>query len=64
MKLRSEGFFKLIDSSVYGKLMENVRKYRNMKFVTTVKIIYLVIEPNYHRIKWFSKNLLVKEKGK
>ena len=44
--------------------MENVRKYRNMKFVTTVKRIYLVIEPNYHRIKWFPKNLLVKEKGK
>ena len=53
MKLRSEGFFKLIDSSVYGKLMENVRKYRNMKFVATVKRICLVIEPNYHRTKWF-----------
>ena len=44
--------------------MENVRKYRNMKFVTTLKRFYLVIEPNYHRKKWFSKNLLVKEKGK
>ena len=39
--------------------MESVRKYRDIKLVTTnTKRSYLVSEPNYHTTKWFSENLL------
>ena len=39
--------------------MENVRKHRALKLVTTDKRrTQLVLEPNYHTTKWFSENLL------
>ena len=39
--------------------MENVRKHRGFKLVTTKKRKnYLVSEPNYHGIKFFIENLL------
>ena len=42
--------------------MENVRKHRNIKLVTTDKRRnQLVPEPNYHTTKWFSKDLLTIE---
>ena len=45
-------FFKLIDNSVFGKTMENVRKHRDIKLVTTDKRrSQLVSEPNYHTTK-------------
>ena len=38
--------------------MENVRKHRDIKLVTTDKRRnQLVLELNYHTIKWFSENL-------
>ena len=41
------------------KSMENIRKCRDIKLVTTDKRrIQLVSEPNYHTTKWFSENLL------
>ena len=41
-------FFKLIKNTVFGKTMENVRKYRHIKLVTTeIRRNYLVFEPNY-----------------
>ena len=52
-------FFKLMNNSVFGKTMENVRKQRLIKLATTdKKINNLVSEPNYHAAKRFSKNLL------
>ena len=52
-------FFKLMNNSVFGKTMENVRKHRDIELVTTEKRrIKLVSEPNYHTTKQFSENLL------
>ena len=71
-KLRKEAknefekdFFKLMNNSVFGKTMENVRKHRDIKLVTTEKRrIKLVSEPNYHTTKPFLKNLIVIEMKK
>ena len=57
--------FKSMNNSVFGKTMENVRKHRDIKLVTTDKRInQLVSEPNYHTIKYFSENLLAIEMKK
>ena len=58
-------FFKLINNSVFGKTMENVRKHKDVKLVTTEeKRIKLVSEPSYHTTKQFSENLLAIEMKK
>ena len=55
-------FLKSINNAVFGKTMENVRKHRDIKLVTTDKRRnQLVSEPNYHTTKWFSENLLAIE---
>ena len=58
-KLRKESkngfekdFFKLMNNSVFGKTMENLRKHRDIKLVA----IKLVSQPNYHTTKCFLKN--------
>ena len=54
-----------MDNSVFGKTMENVRKNRAIKVVTTDKRRnQLVLEPNCHTTKFFSKNLLAIEMKK
>ena len=46
-------FFELINNTVFGKAMKNVRKHRNIKLVATEKRRnYLVSEPNYHTAKF------------
>ena len=51
-----------MNNAVFGKIMENVRKCRDIKFVTTEKRRnYLVSEPNSHTTKFFTKNLLAVE---
>ena len=58
-------FFKLMNNSVFGKTMENVRKHRDIKLVTTEeRRNKLVSEPNYHTTKHFSENLLAIEMKK
>ena len=45
--------------------MENVRKHRDVKLVTTAKRRnQLASEPNYHTTKYFSENLMVNEMEK
>ena len=57
--------FKLMNNAVFGKTVENVRKHRDIKLVTTDKRRnQLASEPNYHTTKYFSKNLMVIEKKK
>ena len=49
-------------NSVFGKTMENVRKHRNIKLVTTERRgNHLVSEPNFHTTKFFSENVLAIE---
>ena len=65
-KLRTEAkndfekdFFKLMNNSAFGKTMENIRKHRDIKLVTTDKRRnQLVSESNYHTTKYFSEDLL------
>ena len=58
-------FFKLMSNSAFDKTLENVRKHRDIKLVTTdIKRKKLVSEPNYYTAKWFSKNLLAMEMKK
>ena len=71
-KLRKEAkndfekdFFKLMNNSVFGKIMKNVRKHRDVKLAATdEKRKKLVSDPNYHATKRFSENLLALEMKK
>ena len=54
-----------MNNVVFGKTMENVRKHRDIKLVTTDKRKnQLVSEPNYHTTKWFSEKILAIEMKK
>ena len=51
-----------MNNFVFRKTMENVRKHRYIKLVTTDKRRnQIVSEPDYHTTKWFSENLLAIE---
>ena len=55
-------FFKLMNNAVFGKTMENVRKHRDIKLVTTDETrSKLVTEPNYHRMNCILENLAIIE---
>ena len=58
-------FFKQLNNAVFRKTMENVRKHKGIKHVTTERRRnYLVLEPNYHTTKFFTENLLAIEMKK
>ena len=57
--------FKLMNNSVFEKTMENIRKHRDIKLVTTdKKRSKLVSEPNYHTINLISEDLSIIEMEK
>ena len=57
--------FKLMNNSVFGKTMENIRKHRDIKIVTTdKKRSKLVSEPNYHTINLISEDFSIIEMKK
>ena len=54
-----------MNNSVFGKTMENLRKHRDIKLVTTdQKRSKLISQPNYHTTKRFSESLLAIEMKK
>ena len=55
-------FYKLMNNAVFGKTMENVRKHRDIKLVTTdKKRSKLVSEPNYHTMNYISEDFSIVE---
>ena len=58
-------FFKLLNNAVFRKTMENLRKHRDIKLVTTNrKRKILTSNPNYHCCKCFSEHLMAIEMKK
>ena len=54
--------FKLMNNSVFGKTIENIRKHRAIKLVTTDnKRSKLISEPDYHTIILISEDLSIIE---
>ena len=50
--------FKLMNHAVFGKIMENMKKHRHIRLVTTERWRnYLVSEPNAHTTKFFTEHL-------
>ena len=57
--------FKLMNNAVFRKTMENIRKHRDIKLVTTdKKINKLVSEPNYHTMSYISEDSSIIEMNK
>ena len=57
--------FKLMNNSVFGKTMENIRKHRDIKLVRMdKKRSKMVSEPNYHTINLISEDFPIPEMKK
>ena len=57
-------FFKLMNNSVFGKTMENIRNHKDMKLVTSnKKYLKYVLKPNFKGGHPFSKHLFAVEMG-
>ena len=55
----------VINHAVFGKTMENVKKHRDIKLLTTEATRHFVVsEPNYHTKKNFSENVSAMEMKK
>ena len=49
-------FLKMMNNAVLGKAMENVRKHKDIKLITTERRRnYMVSEPNDHTTRFFTK---------
>ena len=58
-------FFKLMNNSVFGKTMENIRNHKDMKLVTSdKKYLKYVMKPNFKDGHPFYAHLFVAEMGK
>ena len=54
-----------MNNAVFGKTMQNNRKHRDFKLVTSDKRrSILVSEPNYHTSKYISEDLMITEMKK
>ena len=54
-----KGFFKLMNNSVFGKTIENIRKRQNIILVDDrKKAVKLTSRPNFDRSTIFDKNLI------
>ena len=70
MQLRTKAtndfeFFKLMNNTVFGKTMENIRKHRNINLITS-RELYLktIMKPNFKSVVLFGENLMGCEMGK
>ena len=60
-----EDFFKLMNNSVFGKTMENIRKRTDIKLATTQnQVEKYIYKPNYIHCTTFSDNLVAIHMGK
>ena len=58
-------FFKLINNSVFGKTVGNIRNHKDMKLVTSdKKYLKYVMKPNFKDGFPFSKHLFAVEMGR
>ena len=58
-KYFEKDFIKLMNNAVFGKTIENVRKPRDIKLVTTeTRRNYFVSDANYHTTTFFTENVL------
>ena len=53
-----QDFFKLMNNAVFVKTMEKVRKYRDVRLVTTkLRRNYLLSEAYYHKTMFFFQKM-------
>ena len=58
-------FFKLLNNSVFGKMMENIRKHKDIKLITNAKdYLKNIMKPNFKSGILFSESLIGCEMGK
>ena len=58
-------FFKLMNNSVFGKTMENIRNRKNIQLVTSKKsALKLIAKPNFKHRTIFTENLIAIHMGK
>ena len=58
-------FYKLMNNSVFGKMMDNIRKHRNIKLITNQQsYLKAVMKPNFKSSVLFGENLMGCKMGK